>query len=156
MGEGGRGEEKGKVSLLQLSPFFAFIFPLFSQKRLILRLPANSRRISGRRFSPSQIFRRERRVFFTQFNSVIVTLYVLLLTDTSVWIAIHPSETGKREKFISLRFNKQWPYSGLGDTRKTNIRLCSDRFDRCQVSSVWRALVSLVKTPAGPTLRVFN
>ena len=26
------------VSLLQLSPFFAFIFPLFAQKRLILRL----------------------------------------------------------------------------------------------------------------------
>ena len=27
------------VSLLQLSPFFASIFPLFPQKRLILRLP---------------------------------------------------------------------------------------------------------------------
>ena len=172
MGEGGGGEEKGKVSLLQLSLFFASIFPLFSQKRLILRLPANSRRISGRRFSPSEIFRRERRddrkcvccsqanlsaevsnlmrtikgciLFFTQFNSVIVTLYVLLLTDTSVWIAIRASETEKREKFTSLRFNRQWPFSGLGDTRKTNIRLCSDRFDRRLVSSVWRAPVSLV------------
>ena len=36
MGEGGGGEEK--VSLLHLSPFFASIFPLFPQKRLILRL----------------------------------------------------------------------------------------------------------------------
>ena len=36
MGEAGGGEEK--VSLLQLSPFFASIFPVFSQKRLILRL----------------------------------------------------------------------------------------------------------------------
>ena len=36
MGEAGGGEEK--VSLLQLSPFFASIFPLFPQKRLILRL----------------------------------------------------------------------------------------------------------------------
>ena len=36
MGEGGGGEEK--VSLLQLSPFFASVFPLFPQKRLILRL----------------------------------------------------------------------------------------------------------------------
>ena len=33
MGEGGGGEEKA-----QLSPFFASIFPLFPQKRLILRL----------------------------------------------------------------------------------------------------------------------
>ena len=30
------------VSLLQLSPFFASIFPLFPQKRLILRLCINS------------------------------------------------------------------------------------------------------------------
>ena len=36
MGEAGGGEEK--VSLLQLSTFFASIFPLFPQKRLILRL----------------------------------------------------------------------------------------------------------------------
>ena len=36
MGEAGGGEEK--VSLLQLSPFFASVFPLFPQKRLILRL----------------------------------------------------------------------------------------------------------------------
>ena len=36
MGEAGGEEEK--VSLLQLSPFFASIFPLFPQKRLILRL----------------------------------------------------------------------------------------------------------------------
>ena len=36
-GEGERRERKG-VSLLQLSPFFASIFPLFPQKRLILRL----------------------------------------------------------------------------------------------------------------------
>ena len=36
-GEGGRGEKR-KVFLLQLSPFFASIFPLFPQKRLILRL----------------------------------------------------------------------------------------------------------------------
>ena len=36
-GRGGRKERKG-VSLLQLSPFFASIFPLFPQKRLILRL----------------------------------------------------------------------------------------------------------------------
>ena len=34
MGEGGGGEEK----VLQFSPFFASIFPLFPQKRLILRL----------------------------------------------------------------------------------------------------------------------
>ena len=33
---GGRGEEE--VSLLQLSPFFTSIFPLFPRKRLILRL----------------------------------------------------------------------------------------------------------------------
>ena len=41
MGEVGRGrrERKSGVSLLQLSPFFASIFPLFPQKRLILRLP---------------------------------------------------------------------------------------------------------------------
>ena len=32
------------VSLLQLSPFFASIFPLFLQKRLILRLVGTSRR----------------------------------------------------------------------------------------------------------------
>ena len=38
MGEAGVGEEKGKVSLLQLSPFFASTFPLFPEKRLILRL----------------------------------------------------------------------------------------------------------------------
>ena len=37
MGEGGGGEKR-KVSLLQFSPFFASIFPLFPQKRLILRL----------------------------------------------------------------------------------------------------------------------
>ena len=36
MGEGRGGEEK--VSLLQLSPFFASVFPLFPQKRLMLRL----------------------------------------------------------------------------------------------------------------------
>ena len=36
MGEAGGGEEK--VSLLQLSTFFASIFPLFPQKRLILRI----------------------------------------------------------------------------------------------------------------------
>ena len=50
MGEGGGGRRERKgwmvpvkasvsgVSLLQLSPFFASIFPLFPQKRLILRL----------------------------------------------------------------------------------------------------------------------
>ena len=39
MREGGRGRRERKgVSLLQLSPFFASIFPLFPQKRLILRL----------------------------------------------------------------------------------------------------------------------
>ena len=38
MGEAGVGEEKGKVSLLQLSPFFASTFPLFPEKRLMLRL----------------------------------------------------------------------------------------------------------------------
>ena len=32
-----KASESG-VSLRQLSPFFAFIFPLFPQKRLILRL----------------------------------------------------------------------------------------------------------------------
>ena len=37
-GGGGRGRRERKVSLLQLSPFFASIFPLFPQKRLILRL----------------------------------------------------------------------------------------------------------------------
>ena len=36
MGEGKGGEEK--VSLLQLYPFFASIFPFSPQKRLILRL----------------------------------------------------------------------------------------------------------------------
>ena len=97
-----------------------------------------------------------RILFFTQFNSVIVTLCVLLLTDASFRIAIRASETEKREKFTSLRFNRQWPYSGLGDTRKTNIRLCSDRFDRRMVSSVGRAPVSAVQTPFGPRLRVFN
>ena len=34
----GEGEKRQEVSLLQLSPFFASIFPLFPQKRLILRL----------------------------------------------------------------------------------------------------------------------
>ena len=34
----GRGRRERKVSLLRLSPFFASIFPLFPQKRLILRL----------------------------------------------------------------------------------------------------------------------
>ena len=39
MREGGRGRRERKgVSLLQLSPFFASIFPLFPQKHLILRL----------------------------------------------------------------------------------------------------------------------
>ena len=39
MREGGRGRRERKgVSLLQLSPFFASIFPLFPQKRLTLRL----------------------------------------------------------------------------------------------------------------------
>ena len=38
MGEEGRGRRERKVSLLQLAPFFASIFPLFPQKRLILRL----------------------------------------------------------------------------------------------------------------------
>ena len=35
------------VSLLQLSPFFASIFPLFPQKRLILRLTVQLRLKSG-------------------------------------------------------------------------------------------------------------
>ena len=35
---GGGGEKRKEVSLLQLSSFFASIFPLFPQKRLILRL----------------------------------------------------------------------------------------------------------------------
>ena len=34
----GRGRRERKVSLLQLSPVFTSIFPLFPQKRLILRL----------------------------------------------------------------------------------------------------------------------
>ena len=39
MREGGRGRRERKgVFLLQLSPFFASIFPLFPQKHLILRL----------------------------------------------------------------------------------------------------------------------
>ena len=62
----------------------------------------------------------------------------------------------KREKNLYLRFNRPFPYSGLGDTRKTNIRLCSDRLDRRLVSSVGRAPVSAVQTPVGPRLRVFN
>ena len=54
MGEGG-GE---KVSLLQLSPFFASIFPLFPQKRLILRLGSElsnymSSKCSARKKVPS-------------------------------------------------------------------------------------------------------
>ena len=37
-GGGGRGRRERKVSVLHLSPFFASIFPLSPQKRLILRL----------------------------------------------------------------------------------------------------------------------
>ena len=37
-----REEGGGEISLLRLSPFFAFIFPLFPQKRLILRLASAS------------------------------------------------------------------------------------------------------------------
>ena len=39
--DGGAGRRERKVSLLQLSPFFAFIFPPFPLKRLLLRLGLN-------------------------------------------------------------------------------------------------------------------
>ena len=59
MGEAGGGEEKGQVSLLQLSPFIASIFPLFPQKRLIFGLYA---------FQPFSTFQHE-------------NLYLVLATD---------------------------------------------------------------------------
>ena len=73
------------VSLLQLSPFFASIFPLFPQKRLILRLPGKS----AADLYFSHIIPGTRQLC----GRIIENLYIGLSRSTlqsKTWVSSHP------------------------------------------------------------------